>query len=73
MGFDTANLHRRTLPTTKPVKKKLTQAAVSICGTIMLRFFFSMSVIMDGSVIQGLTLVHFSAQLERFLWDRGCR
>ena len=21
---------------------------------------------------QGLTLVHFSAQLERFLWDRGC-
>jgi hypothetical protein len=29
----------------------LTQAAVSICGTIMLRFFFSMSVIMDGSVI----------------------
>jgi hypothetical protein len=21
---------------------------------------------------QGLTLVHFSAQLERFQWDRGC-
>ena len=21
---------------------------------------------------QGLTLVHISAQLERFLWDRGC-
>jgi hypothetical protein len=21
---------------------------------------------------QGLTLVHFSAQLERCLWDRGC-
>jgi len=21
---------------------------------------------------QGLTLVHFSAQLERFPWDRGC-
>jgi len=21
---------------------------------------------------QGLTLVHFSAQLERFVWDRGC-
>jgi len=21
---------------------------------------------------QGLTLVHFSAQDERFLWDRGC-
>jgi hypothetical protein len=26
-----------------------------------------------GSPIhQGLTLVHFSAQLQRFLWDRGC-
>jgi len=23
-------------------------------------------------VFQGLTLVHFSAQLERFSWDRGC-
>ena len=21
---------------------------------------------------QGLTLVHFSAQRQRFLWDRGC-
>ena len=21
---------------------------------------------------QGLTLVHFPAQLERFVWDRGC-
>jgi len=21
---------------------------------------------------QGLTLLHFSAQLKRFLWDRGC-
>ena len=21
---------------------------------------------------QGLTVVHFSAQLERFFWDRGC-
>jgi len=21
---------------------------------------------------QGLTLVHFSAQCKRFLWDRGC-
>jgi len=24
------------------------------------------------AVGQGLTLVHFSAQLERFVWDRGC-
>ena len=22
--------------------------------------------------VQGLTLVHFSAQRKRFLWDRGC-
>jgi hypothetical protein len=25
-----------------------------------------------ATVMQGLTLVHFSAQLERFVWDRGC-
>ena len=25
-----------------------------------------------GGSGQGLTLVHFSAQLERSLWDRGC-
>jgi len=24
------------------------------------------------AVVQGLTLVHFSTQLRRFLWDRGC-
>jgi len=26
----------------------------------------------SGGGGQGLTLVHFSAQLERFVWDRGC-
>jgi len=28
----------------------------------------------DGfdTTTQGLTLVHFSAELERFLWDKGC-
>ena len=34
------------------------------------------SQVKDSSVAdanaQGLTLVHFSAQLERFIWDRGC-
>jgi len=25
-----------------------------------------------GTHHQGLTLVNFSAQLERFVWDRGC-
>jgi hypothetical protein len=25
-----------------------------------------------GGDWQGLTLVHFSAQLEHFVWDRGC-
>jgi hypothetical protein len=25
-----------------------------------------------NDVNQGLTLVHLSAQLERFVWDRGC-
>jgi hypothetical protein len=26
----------------------------------------------DSTFCPGLTLVHFSAQLERFVWDRGC-
>jgi len=26
----------------------------------------------DSTSRQGLTVVHFSAQLERFVWDRGC-
>jgi len=25
-----------------------------------------------AAAVQGLTLVHFSAQLKRFVWDRGC-
>jgi len=25
-----------------------------------------------AAVVQGLTLVHFSAQLERIVWDREC-
>ena len=25
-----------------------------------------------GASRQGLTLVHFSAQRKRFMWDRGC-
>jgi len=29
--------------------------------------------VVEGTPEQGLyTLVHFSAQLERFVWDRGC-
>jgi hypothetical protein len=36
---------------------------------------FAVCVIMTaflGALLAGLTLVHFSAQLERLLWDRGC-
>ena len=47
------------LAMTKPLKKKLTHAPVSICGTIMCTFFFSMSIIIVGSDIIaacGLTL-----------------
>ena len=37
---------------------------------------FSRSCAMAAGVspasMQGLTLVHFSAQLQRFLWDQGC-
>jgi len=28
--------------------------------------------ISSAAMIQGLTLVHFSAERDRFLWDRGC-
>ena len=27
---------------------------------------------LSAATTQGLTLLHFSAQLERFVWDRGC-
>jgi len=33
---------------------------------------FSICLRMLVALLQGLTLVHFSAQLERFLRDRGC-
>jgi hypothetical protein len=29
-------------------------------------------IVVVAAASQGLTLVHFSAQLERFFWDRGC-
>ena len=33
----------------------------------------SIATLLAGSIGgQRLTLVHFSAQLQRFLWDRGC-
>jgi len=43
----------------------------------VLRSCFSEYALVRARVIvevrwQGLTLVHFSAQLEHFLWDRGC-
>jgi len=33
---------------------------------------FSSRKLSNATRRQGLTLVHFSAQLKRFLWDRGC-
>ena len=32
----------------------------------------SRSTLASAASFQGLTLVHFSAQLKRFLWDKGC-
>jgi hypothetical protein len=42
-------------------------SAPKAAGTLVNSFLLRHS-----SVDQGLTLVHFSAQLERFVWDRGC-
>jgi hypothetical protein len=62
-GFDTGNLRRPSFtPTgnlrrpTLPGKHERREART---GTLQ-----------SGG--QGLTLVHFSAQRKRFLWDRGC-
>jgi hypothetical protein len=30
------------------------------------------SAVLPSALRQGLTLIHFSAQRERFMWDRGC-
>ena len=32
----------------------------------------SQLVVLRGHLRRGLTLVHFSAHLKRFVWDRGC-
>ena len=57
---------RRALATTKPVKKKLTQAMVSICGTIIPRLFFIIPVIALGSDSISCCGVSFAL----FCWNR---
>jgi len=47
------------------LSKHTSTSLVTTSLNIALRF--------SSSRKQGLTLVHFSAQLERFLWDRGAR
>ena len=41
-----------------------------MCFTLM-RYLSASRQLLDAAR-QGLTLVPFSAQLERFVWDRGC-
>ena len=41
----------------------------SMRSRVLRCLFFSSS---SASSVQGLTLVHVSAQLKRFLWDQGC-
>jgi len=46
-----------------PLPRMATAAAIMPAGVMGLR---------NTATEQGLTLVHFSVQLKRFLWDRGC-
>ena len=58
-GFDRVNLHRLTMRADSP--RDPTSSS--------LHDMYGPSV---APARQGLTLVHFSAQLERFVWDKGC-
>ena len=54
--FDRVNLHRPT-----------SGSSATRTGSLAVQSFSSSS-----TLGQGLTLVHFSAQRKRFVWDRGC-
>jgi hypothetical protein len=56
--FETDKLHRPTVERGRPISGSGTDACR---GTPRIR-----------SSTPGLTLVRFSAQLQRVLWDRGC-
>ena len=60
--------------TPDPVKKKLTHVAVSICRTIMFRFFLSMPVIMVGSesiCCEGLSRLRRGDEAAQGPWPVG--
>jgi hypothetical protein len=44
----------------------------SPCWLMFLAIALSAAADASCTSLQGLTLVHFAAQLERFAWDRGC-
>ena len=46
--------------------------ALQVNTLLMIRVAMMANIRLKPGLRQGLTLVHFSAQRERFLWDRGC-
>ena len=60
-NVDNVNLHR-------PTSRCRTTRAASIASAMML----PATPAALAPCTQGLTLVHFLAQRERFVWDRGC-
>jgi len=47
-------------------------AATSFLGIFTATAAAAAAAVFERALGQGLALVHFSAQLERFVWDRGC-
>ena len=67
------NFNLRRYKMVPMAKKALSRVSSSASMKAMQRNMSTTSLCdSEGGMGQGLTLVHFSAQHERFLWDRGC-
>ena len=62
-GFLPASSREPRAPAPRPDAWRLTErSSLALLSPLLVRF---------SSSVQGLTLVHFSAQLERLVWERG--
>ena len=64
------NLQLPTLGSMAAMRASMT--VPSPCWLMFLAIALSAAADASCTSLQGLTLVHFAAQLERFAWDRGC-
>ena len=53
-------------------KKVRSAPALRLTGVVEVWETTRLTYISRAAAVQGLTLVHFSAHFERFVWDRGC-